>query len=223
MPTIREALDVLLRSLTIRAFFDPDGVLRFRAIRANQAAADTIDKEEILSYEYQIDYSNVATIQCYAIWDAVITRRIRYTGTKEDILSGAARLAIVEAAGTVYGTGENNSTWANQYLYNAPGKVSTLEVALVNNATNQNQFSRIQDYLGCRFGIMRVQAKRFGLDRDPGDTVEIRRDSIPGLDDAAGNSQNFVINDLEKSQGGVAIEFSDNFGPDFSGEKTHWQ
>lgn len=221
---LRQTLDLLLKSLLLRGYFDADGVFTVRAYKPITSSDETVDKEEILdgSFSYEIDYSEVKTPYLIEAWNAQASHRLGFSGvTKDDIVAGTAQVKFIETENPTIQQGLGSSSYKGLYLHRTEVEELLEHLVAKDNAT-LSFFYRMGELFGERDGLMRISGKRLALLQGSGDTLTVNRDSLPGLDDATGNNAQFEIAEIEKGDTQTSLTLNDNKAAQDKSSEDFW-
>lgn len=218
-PTRREILNLMLSSLMLRAYFNADGQFAIKPYVFSTSTEGTISKEEIGSYEYNIDYSEITAVQFGYAWAIDNQNYLGTSGTKEETLAGTASLKLLTTspvAQIINATGSDEAT----YLHKSEKSI-LIPYCVVGEFSNFF-ISRMRDLYGERSGIMKIVGKKIALDKNPSDDLTIYRDSIVGLVDATGNNADFEILEIDKSYDNVELGLNDKKAANDKSDEDYW-
>jgi hypothetical protein len=218
-PDVRTVMDLVLKSMLLRAFFSSDGTFKIMPWKPISSVAESIAKEEIQNFEFEIDYAEMKKIALVSIWDVTTANRIAFSGGKDLILAGTAPIRVVQT-GQDYGVIAASSS--NEGLYLHQIQASETFQHCVQEVSGSDFESRLLDLYGERSGRMTITGKRIALRREPGDDLTVYRDSLPGAVDAEGNSANFELLDVDKADGDVTLVLGDNKAADDKASESYW-
>ncbi len=219
-PKQREVLDVILRTLLLRAWYAPDGRFTVSAYKPPSSVDATITKEELLETSYRIDYSQMAKVEFRAIWNSSSLNRIVPTGDKDSILAGTAEVKIVQGK-SVNQVNNAESSFEGTWLHKVKKSI-LIEHCLTHPGWTDFE-DRCQDLYGERTGRLKVKTAQQNRDRAPGDPVEVQRQNLVGFSvDGTDQSNDFEVLELNKQQEDVELELDDLKAAKDKTSESYW-
>lgn len=227
-PTIRTVLDLILKTLLVRGYFNAAGQFTIRPIKPIVTVDEDVAKEHLAKYSFEIDYSDIKALYPIAVWNSRTRHFLGFSGaTKDQIWAGTAQVKFLEEDTAAQVSTRATITNKGSTLHQATIKEQFEH--LCGNPSEQSDTPstpfqpRLWDIFSERSCSFKVAGKRLALQRTPGDTLAVGRDSIVGQDDAVGNTTNTVIMDIDKSSELTDLTLDDNKAANDAADEDHWQ
>lgn len=220
-PSVRDVLDLILKSLLVRGYFNNEGKFTVRAYKPIATTSETFAKDSIEneSYSYEIDYSDIKKIYPVQAWLTETNRSIEFTGSKDAIIAGTANTAFVENGEPAYAS-QASTNFKGEYLHETD--VKDVFEHLVALDTGSKFANRVQDLFGDRDGLMKIRGRRLAMLREVGDKVTVSRDSMVGYDDETGLTAPMEIVEIEKSDKTTDLTLNDNKAAQDAADESYW-
>jgi hypothetical protein len=218
-PTRRDVLEVLLKSMMLRAYFNSEGKFTLKPYGPAETSAGTVTKQDIISTSYQIDYSNLAKLIFVFVWDANSINRIAYSGTKADWLAGTAQIKFLTDL-QVNQIASAFTSARGQYLH----QVNRSQVVEFIVTSNSDDFqNRMRDLYGERHGMMKVATRRHFMQRSAGEDVTVQRPELIGETyDGSEKSNVFEVLEVLKSPTVVEFQLDDTKAAKDEQDESYW-
>lgn len=220
-PTRRDVLDVILKSLMMRAFFNSEGKFTIQPYGPAETTAGTILREDIVSTNYVIDYSNMTKLVFVFVWDSTSINRIGYSGTKAEWLAGTAQIRFltdqqINQVASAVGNAIGN------HLHNV-NKSGVVEHIVTNDGGDQEFQNRTLDLYNDRHGMMKVVTRRHFMPRSVGEDITVERPQMIGQVYTGADQTNvFEAIEVSKSQNSVEFQLDDTKAAKDAEDADYW-
>jgi len=216
-PSVREVLDLILKSLLCRGYFNNEGQFTVRPYIPISTTDETFAKEHIdkASYEYEIDYADVLAVYPVPAWESRAQIRLQYVGSKADVLAGTSRLTFSVNEDPAYASQATSSDQGG-YLHETEvaevyEHLVAADIEYTSGGVPYSFFEdRLRSLFGERTGLLKLRGRRLAMLRDVGDKATVSRDSLVGYEDETGLTAPMEIVEIEKADGQTQLTLNDN-------------
>lgn len=219
-PQKRDVLDVILRSLLVRAYFNREGKFTLIPYGPADTPAATVEKEDIISSSYQIDYSTMSKLQLVFLWDAQSINRIQLSGSKDDFNNGTAQLRFLTdlQVNQIYSA---LTSGLGTHLHQVENVMAFEHI--VTDDLSVKFGPRVLDLYGDRHGMMKVVTRRQFTQRNPGEDLTVERQQLLGQTyTGLPQTDIFEVLEISKSQDGVEFQLDDTKAAREKQDESYW-